>query len=129
MEVFSTALVAIFGILLFIFFRKWTKFSGYLQSLGIPLDTEVPWLKQNFMYLNHDVKCLNKFGHVWGRYDGVTPVLMVAEPELIKEIMVKKFDKFPNHAEFGVEEQVGFVTVFFSDTCYLHVLRILTSLN
>ena len=114
---FCTALVAIVGALLFILFRKWTKFSGYIQSLGIPLDHEVPWFKQNFMYYEHDVKCLKKFGHIWGRYDGVTPVLMVAEPELVKEIMVKKFDKFPNHSDFGVEEKVSLVKR--SSCCYL----------
>ncbi len=103
---FCTLLIGVIGLLLLLVFLKFAKLNAYLQSLGVPVDRGTPLLKQNFLFLDHDVKCLQKFGHVWARCDGVTPVLMVAEPELVKEITVKKFDKFPNHMEFGVVNEV-----------------------
>jgi hypothetical protein len=51
-------------------------------------------------------RCLQKYGHVWARLEGVHPVLVVAEPDLVKEIMVKKFDKFTNRSDFGVDKKV-----------------------
>ena len=34
-------------------------------------------------------------------------MLVVAEPDLIKEVLVKKFDKFTNRGDFGAEERVN----------------------
>lgn len=30
----------------------------------------------------------------YGRYDGVTPVIVTKDPELIKSVLVKNFDSF-----------------------------------
>lgn len=45
-------------------------------------------------------------------YKGTRPEISVADPELVKEIMIKKFDKFPNHTNFEMEDKV-FLTYFF----------------
>ena len=101
-----TVFLGIIIVLLLELLRRWLKLSAYISSLGVPVDRVRPWFKQNFNPFERDVTCLQKFGHVWARMDGFTPVLMVAEPDLIKEIIVKKFDKFPNHMNYGVEEKV-----------------------
>ena len=86
--------------------QKLLRLRSYIQSFGVPIDNQTPFFKQNYVFLKHDVKCLQKYGPVWAKLEGTTPVLVVAEPELVKEILVKKFDKFPNHASFGAEERV-----------------------
>nr|WIT94141.1 cytochrome P450 monooxygenase CYP9AZ3 [Euwallacea interjectus] len=39
-----------------------------------------------------------------GCYHFTTPVLMLKDPDLIKQVTVKDFDSFPNHAEFADPE-------------------------
>ena len=38
----------------------------------------------------------NRYGRVYGNYNGIEPILTVADPELIKQVMVKDFGDFVN---------------------------------
>jgi len=102
----STILIGAFVLLVALAIQKLLRLRAYIQSFGVPIDNQTPFFKQNYVFLKHDVKCLQKYGTVWARLEGTTPVLVVAEPDLVKEIMVKKFDKFTNHVDFGAEERV-----------------------
>ena len=57
--------------------------------------------KVNFRQKQEDD--LNNFGRVWVEYNNTKPIINIAEPDLIKEIMVKNFDVFTNRQNFGVE--------------------------
>ena len=35
-----------------------------------------------------------KYGKVFGYYEGSTPALLVADPDMVREILIKQFDKF-----------------------------------
>ena len=39
---------------------------------------------------------LNKYGGVFGYYGPDSPIYVVSDPEMLKEIMVKKFSTFPS---------------------------------
>ena len=41
-----------------------------------------------------------KYGRVHKMYIGRNPALVVVDPEMIKQIFVKEFDKFPNRPRF-----------------------------
>ncbi|XP_077538346.1 cytochrome P450 3A24-like, partial [Haemaphysalis longicornis] len=43
-----------------------------------------------------DQERYKKFGRVFGIYEGGKPTLVVADPELVKQILVKDFPAFPN---------------------------------
>ena len=97
------------AVVLFVAFliQRNLRLRSYIASFGVPIDNGQSFFAQNFLFRQHDIKCLRKFGSVWARLDGSIPTLVVGEPELIKEVMVKKFEKFSNRRDFGVEERVS----------------------
>ena len=102
---FCTLIIGVAVLLVAFIIQKFLRLKSYISSFGVPID-QPPFFAQNFLFRQHDIKCLQKFGTVWARLDGAIPTLVVAEPELVKEVMVKKFDKFANRRDFGVEDRV-----------------------
>ncbi|XP_033835896.1 cytochrome P450 3A56-like isoform X2 [Periophthalmus magnuspinnatus] len=76
----------------------------YLKNLGISGPTPFPFVGTMF-YFNKgifpfDKQCHQKYGDIWGLYDGRQPVIMVADPEMIKTVMVKEcYSVFTNRRE------------------------------
>ncbi|XP_023219934.1 uncharacterized protein LOC111621915 [Centruroides sculpturatus] len=76
-----------------------TRNFGYWKRLGIP---EVPPLPLTgsfrFDLSSHQGKAeqvwYNKYGKIFGIYEGTNPVLMIADPDLLKDILVKDFHVF-----------------------------------
>lgn len=52
-----------------------------------------------------------KYGHVWGHYSGATPEIFLADPELLKELMVKKFDDFTDRQHFDMLPEKVSITI------------------
>ncbi|XP_036248466.1 cytochrome P450 3A12-like [Molothrus ater] len=77
-------LVALYGIWPYRTFKK----------LGIPGPRPLPFVGTFLEYQhgvhNFDQKCFEKYGKIWGFYDGRQPVLAVLDPVLIKNILVKE---------------------------------------
>lgn len=77
-----------------------TRNFGYWKRRGIP---EVPPLpitgSLRFDLYSHEGKTeqkwSRKYGKIFGIYEGANPVLMIADPELLKDILVKDFHVFP----------------------------------
>ncbi|NWW77831.1 C340 protein, partial [Climacteris rufus] len=75
------------------------------KKLGIPGPRPLPFVG-TFLEYRHgvhefDQKCFEKYGKIWGIYDGRQPVLAVLDPILIKNILVKEcYSLFTNRRNF-----------------------------
>ncbi|NXW89770.1 CP3AC protein, partial [Alopecoenas beccarii] len=75
------------------------------KKLGIPGPWPLPFLGTFLEYrhgaLHFDQMCFEKYGKIWGIYDGRQPVLAVLDPILIKNILVKEcYTVFTNRRVF-----------------------------
>ncbi|NXI90791.1 CP3AL protein, partial [Psophia crepitans] len=66
---------------------------GLFRKLGIPGPTPLPFfgtcLEYRKGFLDFDNECFQKYGKVWGIYDGRQPALVVVDPQIIKSVLVK----------------------------------------
>ncbi|XP_076416765.1 cytochrome P450 3A14-like [Peromyscus maniculatus bairdii] len=52
--------------------------------------------------VKYDIECHEKYGDLWGLYNGLLPVLVITEPDMIKNVLVKEFySVFTNRHPFG----------------------------
>uniref|UniRef100_A0A8C9F918 Uncharacterized protein n=1 Tax=Pavo cristatus TaxID=9049 RepID=A0A8C9F918_PAVCR len=77
------------------------------KKLGIPGPRPVPFLGTFLEYrqglLNFDQMCFEKYGRIWGIFDGRQPVMAILDPALIKTILVKEcYSTFTNRRVFGL---------------------------
>ncbi|CAG2173908.1 unnamed protein product, partial [Oppiella nova] len=50
-----------------------------------------------------DQSYVRKYGNIFGIFNGTDPVLLIADPELIKQVLVKDFHRFTNRRELQTE--------------------------
>ncbi|XP_075831507.1 cytochrome P450 3A6-like [Microtus pennsylvanicus] len=97
------ALLATILVLLYLY---GTSSHGLFKKLGIPGPKPLPFVGTMLEYRKgipiFDVECRKKYGDMWGLYEGLQPVLVIAEPGLIKNVLVKEFySVFTNRRDLG----------------------------
>ncbi|KAM3939196.1 cytochrome P450 3A24-like [Leptodactylus fuscus] len=81
-------------------YRLFTKY-------GIPGPKPLPFfgtfLENRNGVFEFDFECFQKYGKIWGFYDGRQPVLAVMDPAIIKSILVKEcYTLYTNRRNFGL---------------------------
>ena len=101
-----TWLALIFGFLVLIYWQGLRRYNSILGGSPLPGPKPWPWignLVDIFKYGGIHKMLLNyfyKYGRVYKTCFGRTPIIVVTDPEIVKQIMVKDFWKFPNRPAF-----------------------------
>ncbi|XP_070766967.1 cytochrome P450 3A30-like isoform X1 [Enoplosus armatus] len=80
---------------------------GFFKKIGIRGPKPLPFIGTFLEYRkgihNFDTNCFQKYGKVWGFYDGRQPVLGIMDTAMIKMILVKEcYSVFTNRRDFGL---------------------------
>ncbi|CAG0895014.1 unnamed protein product [Cyprideis torosa] len=93
------------------FKKKYLNPLKHFQKLGIPTKPGA-WPIVGHMWgfwktyiYRTEFEDIQRYGKVHGVYQGTQPCLRVADPELIKEIMITKFEDFTDHRKFMEEPE------------------------
>ncbi|XP_067142454.1 cytochrome P450 3A8-like isoform X5 [Centruroides vittatus] len=84
---------------------------SYWKRRGIP-SPKTMWLlgsygtrwKEPQGYI--ELEWYKKYGRIFGIYEGLNPILMVSEPELIKNILIRDFNKIPNQRRWQFGDRI-----------------------
>ncbi|XP_061592012.1 cytochrome P450 3A40-like [Cololabis saira] len=80
---------------------------GFFKKIGIPGPKPLPFIGTFLEYRKgihiFDTKCYEKYGKLWGMYDGRSPLLAVMDTAMIKTILVKEcYSIFTNRRDVGL---------------------------
>nr|AIL94153.1 cytochrome P450 CYP3027A1 [Tigriopus japonicus] len=112
-------------VLLLLLYRYLNKFWGYLEALSVPMIQENIFSVHKLVFPKFDQACLKKYGKIWTKYEGFVPHIFVADPDLLKEIMIKNFDCFMDRQHFPIGEKLCSLITSRSDAW--HAMRKLIS--
>ncbi|KAM9454518.1 cytochrome P450 3A30-like [Clarias gariepinus] len=78
---------------------------GFFKRLGVSGPKPVPFFGTMLEYRKgiqtFDMECFQKYGKIWGIYDGRQPVLCVMDREIIKTVLIKEcYSLFTNRRNF-----------------------------
>ncbi|KAG5854525.1 cytochrome P450 3A30-like [Anguilla anguilla] len=88
----TTWALLLFSLSLIVTYGYWPY--GFFKKLGIKGPKPIPFMGTLLEYRkgfqNADLECFQKYGKIWGLYDGRQPVLAIMDPAMIKTILVKE---------------------------------------
>nr|QST15049.1 CYP360A9 protein [Diaphanosoma celebensis] len=106
---FSTCIAVVAAVLL-LMYKYGTRNFNYFKEQGVPGPKPVPffgnmWGIWNRNSVDYGLEMVEKYGKVYGFFEGNSPNLFVADVEWIRAILVKNFDHFSNRRDFGYHKK------------------------
>lgn len=103
----------------------------FFKKLGIPGPQPLPFIGTFFHYrkgiLNFDQDCYQKYGKIWGIYDGRKPVMVILDPTIIKTILVKEcYTYFTNRRKFPLNGDLESAVSIASDEQWKRIRTVLS---
>ncbi|MBN3299316.1 thromboxane-A synthase [Amia ocellicauda] len=124
----SVSLFVVFIALLY-----WYSVHPYsaLARIGIKHPKTAPFFGNLFLFRqgfwDAHRELINKYGRVCGYYLGRRPIIVISEPDMIKQILVKDFNNFPNRMHLGMSTKpVSDSILFLRDERWKRVRSVLT---
>uniref|UniRef100_A0A8C4W1P4 unspecific monooxygenase n=1 Tax=Gopherus evgoodei TaxID=1825980 RepID=A0A8C4W1P4_9SAUR len=104
---------------------------GFFKKLGIPGPKPLPFFGTSLEYrkgfLAFDSTCYEKYGKIWGFYDGRQPVLAVTDPAIIKTVLVKEcFTTFTNRRNIGLVGELELAVSLAEDEKWKRIRTVLS---
>lgn len=104
MDAFNIAVLVIILSIVFILYKRATKNFGFFKKQGIKGPCPLPFIGNFYesffkSTLVIDLERKAKYGRIYGYFHGSTPELSVADPVLLKKILVKDFHKFTDRSK------------------------------
>ncbi|XP_051801040.1 zinc finger protein 224-like isoform X2 [Acanthochromis polyacanthus] len=131
LPVFSleTWILLIMLIYLFIMYGQWT--FGVFEKLGVPGPKPIMYMgtitKQNDVYYIGDCENAQKYGRIWGVYEFRKPMLVVADPDMLRTILVKEcFTYFTNRRNLRMNGDLYDSVSIAEDNQWRRIRNILT---
>ncbi|XP_061760427.1 cytochrome P450 3A27-like [Nerophis ophidion] len=80
---------------------------GFFKKIGIKGPKPLPYIGTFLEYRkgihNFDMECFQKYGKVWGLFDGRQPIMATVDTSMIKTILVKEcYSVFTNRRDVGL---------------------------
>uniref|UniRef100_A0A8C6DN12 Cytochrome P450 3A n=1 Tax=Moschus moschiferus TaxID=68415 RepID=A0A8C6DN12_MOSMO len=103
---FSVETWVLLAISLVLFYVYGTYSHGLFKKLGVPGPRPLPLFGNILSYqkgiCGFDEECFQKYGKMWGIFEGKQPLLLITNPDVIKTILVKEcYSVFTNRRVFG----------------------------
>ncbi|XP_076416762.1 cytochrome P450 3A13-like isoform X6 [Peromyscus maniculatus bairdii] len=103
---FAIETLALLATILMLLYLYGTSSHGLFKKLGIPGPKPLPFFGTMLNYRRgisiYDIECQKQYGDMWGLFNGLLPVLVITEPDMIKNVLVKEFYSiFTNRHLFG----------------------------
>ena len=105
-----TILVGAVVFLIVLLVRHMTQHHGHLEQQNIPIAKPFgifgspPYALHKLLMHEEIANMFKKYGKTFGRYDGICPVVMTIDPEIIKNVLVKNFDSFHDTIPYEVRK-------------------------
>ncbi|XP_042336763.1 cytochrome P450 3A24-like [Sceloporus undulatus] len=114
---------------LFLLYGIWPY--NFFKKLGIPGPKPLPFIGTFLEYrkgvLDFDQKCYQKYGKIWGIFDGRQPVMAILDPTIIKAILVKEcYTHFTNRRDFGLNGDLDSSIVIVADEQWKRIRTVLS---
>lgn len=119
--------------LLFLSLLYWYSIAPFstLERCGIKHPKPLPFFGNLMMFRNGFFKTqtdlINKYGRICGYYIARRSIVIIADPDMLRQVMVKEFNKFPNRmATRGLTKPMSDSLIMLKDEQWKRVRSILT---